>query len=409
MVQSTTDSTLQIRSIQHADELRQALELMDECFSERYPEPTRWLKTHATTCPRYQSEHFRIAVRGERVVAALRLTSETLLIGESRLKVGGIGWMCVAPTYRGRRIARELREEALHYLHDHGFLAAVSFDEFECGHALGFTPAFEERTFRFTVDERAKPCLDGYRVRAIKPGDLSNLHAIHRRASRDVSCGLLREGAHLSNKWNLLRGGRVVTNRDGLVDAYFIPEDRGARVHVLELGARTEALNKVLMAACVDYVRKGMHHDLHISVPREHTFSRYLGTSWQSEQEDRILAPIGAMCVLDLGETLESMVPEWEACVCDSPLREMDEEVTLLIDGTAFRIRTHYGAVDVARQSGRNKFSIRSGEFAKLLTGYCPVSDVYQRAPRLITAEGRAVLQAIFPERNPSFSRIDCW
>lgn len=409
MVQSNTDTAVDIRAVQESDELRQALALMVRCFQDQYSEQIHWLQSHATTYPRFLPEHIRVAIRGGRVIAALRVTSETLLIGESRLKVGGIGWLCVNPEYRSQGVARELLQEALHYLHEHGFHASIAFGELDRFENVGYSPTFEECRFRFALQDKRHNGVDGYRVRSIKPGDLGNVHRIHRYAHRMVSCGLLREHAHLSNKWSLLKTAKVVTNADGLVEAYFIPSQCGASAHISELGARSDALNSVLMDACIDFAHRGLHHDLLISLPHQHSFSHYLAQAHPHVHNRVTQRPSGALIILDHAETLESMMPEWEGRVSESLVRELDDELTLIVDGNSYRVRMHYGAVDIARQSGRNKFSMSSQEFVQLLTGYCPVVGVYQRTPRLLSAEGRAMLQTLFPMRYPSITELDRW
>ena len=110
---------------------------------------------------------------------------------------------------------------------------------------------------------------------------------------------------------------------------------------------------------------------------------------------------------LNVEETLETMISEWESRIDQSLLRALDEEVTLYIDKTPYRIRTHYGILDIARQSGRNKFSIESATLTKLLFGSIPLSEVYAQWPRLITPQGRAMLDALFPQRFPSLTYLD--
>ena len=66
-----------------------------------------------------------------------------------------------------------------------------------------------------------------------------------------------------------------------------------------------------------------------------------------------------------------------------------------------------HGAVDVAETTGKNKFSVSRTDLMKLLTGYSHFDDVFGRERRLVTADARAFLSAIFPKRNPYVHTFD--
>ncbi len=101
------------------------------------------------------------------------------------------------------------------------------------------------------------------------------------------------------------------------------------------------------------------------------------------------------------------MIPEWEHRLHKSLLREMSCEVTLIIDTTPYRIRVHYGVLDIAKQLGRNKFTISRQTFTQLLTGYEHFFEVWSQDRRLINREGKALLEVLFPKRNPYITPFD--
>lgn len=113
------------------------------------------------------------------------------------------------------------------------------------------------------------------------------------------------------------------------------------------------------------------------------------------------------MAFLDLGEAFEHMIPEWEALLAGSALSDRHTEVTLLINRTPFRIRTHKGAIDVAKAPGLNKISLRPETAMQLLTGYVYVEDVINAERRMLSGGARALLRAIFPKRNPYVWTLD--
>ena len=55
------------------------------------------------------------------------------------------------------------------------------------------------------------------------------------------------------------------------------------------------------------------------------------------------------LAFVDLEETFEHMIPEWERCLKHSSALELRTEATLVIDGVPMRIRANRGAIDLAR------------------------------------------------------------
>ena len=113
------------------------------------------------------------------------------------------------------------------------------------------------------------------------------------------------------------------------------------------------------------------------------------------------------MALVNLGETLESMIPEWESQLSRSALFQERTEVTLLVDKKPFRIRANRGAIDVTPQSGDNKVSFGDAEFTQLLSGYRYLDEVLATRRRILTPRGRAFLEVLFPKRTPFVWPVD--
>ena len=56
---------------------------------------------------------------------------------------------------------------------------------------------------------------------------------------------------------------------------------------------------------------------------------------------------------------------------------------------------------------GKNKFSVNQATFTQLITGYHHVRDDWDNERRLITHEGRALLELLFPSRSPFVALLD--
>lgn len=408
MATTTRALTYDVRAIQNDEERRQALVLIARAHRPDRPQESHWLRVHALTSPRYHPSHIRVAIRNNRVIGALRITSDTLRVGESRLKVGGVSWISVMPRYRNHGVGQALIEEAIYYLKEHGFHAALCFVQSNLYQRSGFTTAFEERFIQIPVSPEPKESdAMAYRCRTVKPGDLANIYWIHTHSYRSISCSLLRERAHLSNKWELIRRAQVITDSHGLVQAYFLPSSHGTNLCIQEAGARDPKFFPFLLAHCNRYARDKLLHQVNYRLPEEHPLNRFLMSRSEGLPGPVLHESVGSLRILDVDETLESMVPEWESRLEKSLLRELDEEVTLFVDKMPYRIRTHYGVIDIARQSGRNKFSLDHATFTRLITGIVRMSDIFETSPRLISPEGKAMLETIFPSRYPTLNYLD--
>ena len=110
---------------------------------------------------------------------------------------------------------------------------------------------------------------------------------------------------------------------------------------------------------------------------------------------------------VDVGETLESMIPEWEHRVADSLASDARTELTLVLGHEYFRIRVNRGAVDVAAVPGRNKLTVSNEELVHLVTGYRPIGDLLDIARSVITQEARVLASTLFPARNPFVWKFD--
>ena len=101
------------------------------------------------------------------------------------------------------------------------------------------------------------------------------------------------------------------------------------------------------------------------------------------------------------------MQAEWEAALSFSAMADEVFCLTLIIDQVPYRIRTHHGIVDIARQSGENKLSISSEEFLQLMTGYHYVQEILSGKQAILTQKAQHFLKILFPKRTPYVWKMD--
>ncbi|MDK1022192.1 MAG: GNAT family N-acetyltransferase [Candidatus Hydrogenedentes bacterium] len=398
---------LVVRPAADDEELHLANELMAKSNVGDTAASMRWLESQAASYPGLPPEHTRIAVLDGEIAGALRLTTETMRIGEARLKVGGLGWMTTAPRHRHRGVCTQLLQGTLKYMYEHRCHVSMLFGIPNFYRRFGYATTLASYTITLDAAEAASSLSGAYKIRKVKPGDIAAIQKMHNAADSNVACSLVRSSAHLKRKWDRFKTAKVFTSQQGKVLAYALTEldERALLVH--EAAADDPAAALDVIAHCARLAQDNYKPRIRFSIPPEHPFAHLLAR-YDSIHEMHLARDRGGMLAfVDLGEALESMVPEWEGLVAHSVVADRHCEATLLVEGTSYRLRAHHGAVDVAESAGKNKFSLSRADLMRLLTGYSHFEDVFQQERRLIAADARAFLAAIFPKRNPYVHTFD--
>ena len=392
---------VEFRAVQSDEELRLANDLMAKVHFQDYFAALRWLETCGAGYPGFLREHTRVAVCHGEIAGALRLNTETIRIGEARLKMGGFGWVTTAPRFRKMGIARNLMQDTLGYLRQHRYDVAMLFGIPNFYHRFGFAVTLAEYAIAVDVAEGARFACD-YRVRTVKPGDIAALQRLHHANDTDVACSLIRTAAHITNRWEQwYKTIHVLTTPQGKVCAYAHAEVESGALRVSELGVLDPPSYAGLLSACAGIATERNVGRMRFQVPPGHPFARFL-LQIKSTHEMRIERDAGGMIALiDIGEALEHMIPEWESLLTRSALRSVRAEFTLVVNRLNYRIRANRGAIDVSASTGRNKVSVNQAELVHLLTGYRYVDDIVMARRRFLQPEAREMLSALFPKRNP--------
>jgi predicted acetyltransferase len=396
---------LELRAAATDEERRKAIHLMaGELAHDKQAEA--WLESAAANYPGFRPEHTRVAVLGGQIAAALRMNSETMQIGEARLKMGGFGWVSTTPAMRRRGIASKLIRHTLDYMREQRYHASMLFGIPNFYAQFGFTTSLVSYAVSLDTVE-ALGCANPFPVYRAKPGDIPAILKLHQRGERDVSCTLIRNAGHVKNKWGRYSEWYVLRDDRGKVVGYFLVGRTNNTLNVLEAGIEEFGLAPAIVAAAADLADRESRARLQFSIPPSHYVSRFLQEFRATYEAVRERNAGGMLRILDVPETLESMIPEWECRLATSPAADARTELTIIIDHAAYRIRANRGAIDVAQASGRNKLTVTPDEMVHLLTGYRGVDDLLDVARTIITPDARALAQAIFPPRHPFVWRFD--
>ncbi|MFP6596411.1 MAG: GNAT family N-acetyltransferase [Candidatus Hydrogenedentota bacterium] len=406
-MQTAIQDFLTIKGVETAEELHQATTLMTSihCVDSSYL--CRWLESHGTTYPRFKREHTRIALCNGELAGTLRISTDTFRIGEARLKMGGLGWVSIAPRFQNGNIRETLISGTLEYLKEHRYHVAMCFAPSREYEPFGFVGSMSDYAVHIHCTKTLGPEKLSGRVRPVKPGDIGALQRMQTLNSSNTSCSILRERAHFANQWETFKSATVFTNGQGKIEGYLKTSTDLEGLHIEEAEAVGEAAFRDIISYAFDVAKDGLISQLVYHGPPDHPFMNVLSSIVSPEALRLSSGTAGLVRITDVEETLESMIPEWESRVHRCLLREMDCEVTLIIENKAYRIRVRFGAVDIALQSGRNKFSVDRGVFTQLLNGYKGIAEVWPLKRRLVTREGRALLETLFPKRDPYMALFD--
>ena len=137
-------------------------------------------------------------------------------------------------------------------------------------------------------------------------------------------------------KWERLSSAQVVTTQQGRVVAYILIGNEEKVLPVNEIGLEDPAAAPDILAYCAQRAQDTYKPRIQFMTPPEHPFAHFLA-AYESSHEMRLSHQRGGMLsLLDIGETLESMLPEWEGRVAQSILIDRRCEVTLLVDGVGY-------------------------------------------------------------------------
>ena len=395
-----------IKGAASSDEVRSANDLMAKGHGE-YARVLRWLETCGAVYPGYCPEHTRIALWKGEVIGALRISSEVIRLGEARLRTGGIDWMTTAAPYRGRGVCRALMMDVLDYLRRQNHHVAMLFGNPRLFQRFGFTTTLS--TYSITIDagdvltvHRAP-----HRLRQAKPGDIPALQRIHNANDEGVACSLIRTCAHITNKWERCKTVHVLASVQGKILGYLDMQREGDELIVYEAGVGDLHHYARILSECGRLATEDLISQIRFLIPPAHPLTRFL-LSYQSAQQtcgDEIYAPgcgrDGLMAFVNLEETLENLIPEWEELLSRSALRNARVETSLRIDNTSVLIRANRGSIGILSTPGRGRIAIGAMDFLHMLTGYRSADDILSAPRRLLLPEERLLLDTLFPRRDP--------
>jgi predicted acetyltransferase len=396
-----------VKPVETADEATQALDLMARAHAPEAGPSRTWLYDQSERYPGFQREHTRVVRLEREVAAALRITSDTLMLGEARLKMGGIGWVATAEHHRRKGLCRRLMEDALDYLRRHHYHVAMLFGIPDFYHRFGFVTTLADYSVVLDTVEALGP-QTRLRSDTARAGEVPTLQKLHAAVNGNIPCSIVRTTPHLWNRWQLWEQWRVLKDERGRVVAYFIarPRTDADRLRIDDVGLEDPAFCADVVAEAGRLAADQSLAQVSFGLPPVHPLARFLLQYRSVHEEARERNAGGMMAFVDLPETLESLVPEWESRVARSIARDHRTEFTLYVresgaEPRPIRVRANRGAIDLAAAPGSSKVSLETGDLMHLVTGYRAAEDLIATRRAIVTAEARDLMMAVFPRRTP--------
>lgn len=404
---AVVSTPLNIRAVENEDELCRANDLMARAHGSEGEAARDWFASSAMTYPGFRPEHTRIAIVEGALAGALRLTTEVIRLGEARLKTGGLGWVSTATEHRHKGVCTALLQDTLEYMRQHGYHVSMLFGIPNFYHRFGYATTLAEYFVTLDAVEAPTAMTGAYRVRPVKPGDIRAIQRIHAANDADVACSLIRTAAHVTNKWRRFQRAVVFTDTQGKVVGYVWAQAEQDFYAVHEVGVADFAIAAEVLAYCAQRAQEAFMPRIRFALPPEHPFAHFL-RQYESNHETYLCRQRGGMMTfVDIGETLEMLIPEWESRVADSAVADDRCEATLVVDGKGFRLRSNRGAIDISDGTGRNKVGLTADQLMHLVTGYTHFEDIFLARRRIVAGDGQALLAALFPKRNPYVHLFD--
>lgn len=389
------------RGVQNDDELDLANDLIASVHGQGSLDVQRWIAAHGAGYPGFRREHTRVAYLQGALAGALRLNSETMQLGEARLRLGGFGWLSVAPAFRHRGVASELIRQSLQYLRSQQYHACMLFGTPNFYRQFGFTAILHDyRTHIDTLAAARYATLGDLKERDCKPGDVPAVLRLHTEHDRGLACSILRTRAHCSIRWQQWQPARAIIDPVGRLRAYFLPRIQARGLCIEEVGAADAQALQAVVAACADLAQEHGLPWMDFLGPPSHPVHQWLLNGPYCAITRTDPEPAGVLAVVNVGETLEAMLPEWEERLQVAGLAALSCELTLLVDRNPFRVRAHHGALNVAAVSGKNKVSLDAQTLAQLLTGHLTGTTFLEAGRWAISADARRLFEYLFPQRT---------
>ena len=360
-------------------------------------------------------------------VSRLWLTPFTLIIGEARVRMDGVGGVGTDDAYRSRGYSRRVLETAIEHMTAGDAALTMLYGIRDFYPKFGYATAGPDHIAILTDLDRDNALPPDWSVRDFDPDDLVDIQRLYSlNTSRAVGAALREAGGSV---WEQLRKAtedgrkdacRVVTGPDGAIRGYLwrarscwyvqnALETSHKRALVLgEVMADSPAAADAVLAACRIWAKEEPAARKINEVVLAFAPEGPLAAA-AMRQDSRLLrnynACGGSMArVLNVERLMRELLPELKARwirACD----QFEGRLELRTDIGSVMLQLDPGTISVAKSAPKKPaqatVTMPQFELARLALGAFPPEDVLARLQEAPSAEAARVLQALFPLRHP--------
>lgn len=327
-------------------------------------------------------------------------------IGQTTVRMAGIGGVETRWNQRMKGYARQLLEDTVRYMQVEGYAVSMLFGIENFYIKFGYASCLAASSFKIktrdaeAAAERVIPC----RTRPIASADMPAVLDLYNAHNADRSGSIVRAPENFTEfhkgTWYGTPPETLLWEDDaGKLLGYAVWDKYPNAVKVAELEAWDDALFPTLLAAFASQAVEKRCEDIAFYMPTDHPFAEFAqryGVEW-TVTYPRYGA--GMMRILNQQPLFETLAPELERRLAASPLAGYTGALALQTDLETTTLYLAAGHVSVAGESAADlRLTLPQSALMQLLMGYRRTRDVLNDPAVSLTGAGLPLLNVLFPK-----------
>lgn len=366
----------------------------------------------------YDWKASRIGFRHGQIVTHVGIYGYQTRLGLARLRTAGVGYVATHGQFRKQGLMERTITATLEACRECGYDISLLFGINDFYHRFGFTRAYSETDYHVPTADLATPAKGSAKKlkkpRAIPlhpfiPYSRPDLNRLFNRHAKDLAGTAVRPTWLKPNMGKLDQSGYLWTANGrptGKATGYVVVCDRGSRMDVMDAAGDASAV----LAAAGQLARQFGADDVRfVQLPYRDSIAAALRRGNVRMETHYRRSGNAMVAMVNLGSTLQKMLPELTQRVRGSGLADLRTSVTLAMGQEEVTLALD-GEVKLAAKTPPLKQQNRiagNSELAQLVFGTDdPMEIVAARGTRLTGRAGQ-LLPVLFPALHPMLHPLD--
>ncbi len=341
---------------------------------------------------------------GDAAVSSMHINDLEVKIGNTYLKMGGIGGVGTLEEHRMKGYSRRVMDYSIEYMRNNGYDISMLFGIPEYYSKWGYVSTLAEYKIRVPIRnaERAKP---GLHARPMGEDDIEPILAIYERSNLFRTGPVRREtGKWLKfrkgSDWRIPADGTVFEDNTGRVVSYYASDRWPRVVRITEVGSVEPRFYENMLRHMSDIAIQKRATELEIFVPFDHEFANLCKRMGCTISTEYHYDAMGMGRIIDLTRAMSKLMPLLSQRLMKADRTSMPSRLSIRTDMGNFTIDTR-GLLSFGEEPSVDWVELPQYVLMQLMLGYRTVDDVLAD-PRTRTEGNTAqVLKAIFPSGHP--------